>query len=396
MTGHRPTFRGVLAAAVTALALAPAPAGALDVFLRSPGAFEPIFGEVVLEVEVLSANPVESVVFRVDEEEVARLTEPPWRATVDVGQENDEHLIEATVTDAAGETATARIVTPAIAVDSELDLGLQQLYVTVSHGGSRALDLTAGDVTVIDQGERQELVTFEGGDVPLTAALLVDASLSMAGPRLVAAVEGAAAFVAGMQPLDEATLMLFSDRLLHQTPFTGDPEVIASSLTAAEARGGTALNDHLYAALERLERHQGRRVLILLSDGVDIESVLTMEDVLWKAGRSQSAIYWIRLRDEGAPEVVARMSAWRGPEGHRREREGLVRLVRRSGGRVVDLTRIEDSAAAFGEILAELREQYVLGYYPSVDRDDGSWHRVRVEVKGMGYRVRTREGYVDD
>ncbi len=239
-------------------------------------------------------------------------------------------------------------------------------------------------------------MTFEGGEVPLTAALLVDASLSMAGPRLVAAVKGAQAFVAGMLPLDEAMLMLFSDRLLHRTPCTGDPAVIAQALGAVEAHGGTALNDHLYAALERLERHQGRRVLILLSDGVDIESVLSIEDVLWKAERSQSAVYWIRLQEAGAPAVVARMSAWRGPEDHRRELAGLSRLVRRSGGRVVDLSRIEDAPTAFGEILAELREQYVLGYYPSVDLDDGSWHQVRVNVRGLGYRVRTREGYVDD
>lgn len=385
-----------VAAAALAAAVAPSPAGALDVFLRSPSPFEPIFGEVLIEAEVLSAEPVASVVFRVDDELVARLEEPPWRTTVDVGQENAEHRIEATVTDALGETATAGFTTPAIAVSSELDLGLQQLYVTVTRGGTRALDLTVEDFTVLDQGERQELVTFEGGEVPLTAALLVDASLSMAGPRLVAALEGAEAFVAGMQPLDEATLMIFSDRLLHQTPFTGDPAVIAGALGAVEAQGGTSLNDHLYAALERLERHQGRRVVILLSDGVDIESVLTMEDVLWKAGRSQSAVYWIRLQEAGAPQVVARMSAWRGPEGHRRERQGLERLVRRTGGRVVNLSRIEDAAGAFGEILAELREQYVLGYYPIADLDDGSWHRVQVQVGGVGYRVRTREGYVDD
>lgn len=394
MSGFRISLAVATAVALGA-ALAPAPAGALDVFLRSPGAYEPVFGEVVLEADVLSAEPVASVVFRVDDEEVARLVEPPWRTTVDVGQDNAEHAFEVTVTDAAGESATARVVTPAIAVDSELDLGLQQLYVTVSRGSSRELDLTVEDFTVLDEGEPQEIVTFEGGDVPLTAALLVDASLSMAGPRLAAAIEGAEAFVAGMLPLDEATLMLFSDRLLHQTPFTGDPAVIAGALGAVEAQGGTALNDHLYAALERLERHQGRRVLILLSDGVDIESVLTMEDVLWKAGRSQSVVYWIRLQDADAPAVVARMSAWRGPEEHRRERQGLARLIRRTGGRVVNLSRIEDAPAAFEEVLAELREQYVLGYYPSVDLDDGSWHRVRVEVEGLGHDVRTREGYVD-
>lgn len=372
------------------------PAAAIDVFLRSPKPSQPVFGEVVLEAEVLSGKPVAGVVFRVDDRVVARLTKPPWRTTVDVGQENVEHTIEATATDSAGESATATRVTPAIAVNSELDLRLQQLYVTVTRAGVRALGLAREAFTVFDQGSRQELVTFEGGDVPITAELLVDTSLSMKGARLAAAVRGAEAFVAGMQPLDEAELLLFSDRLLHETERTRDPAVIAGSLDVVEAQGGTALDDLLYVALERLERYQGRRVVILLSDGVDVDSVLDMEDVLWKAERSQSAVYWIRLRDPDTRPVVARMSAWRGPAVHRRELEGLARLVERSGGRIVDLDHVEDAPAAFREILAELREEYVLGYYPSVDLDDGSWHRIRVEIEGTGYRVRTRQGYADD
>lgn len=393
------TFRRLLRA--TALAgicglTAASSAAAIDIFLRSPRPSHPVFGEVTLEAEVISSQPVESLVFRVDDEVVARLTEPPWRTSVDVGQENRPHTFEATVTDTEGESATARATTPPIAVDLELDLELQQLYVTVTRGGERVRDLPREAFEVIDEGEPQDLVTFEGGDVPLTAALLVDASLSMAGPPLEAALGGAEAFVAGMRPLDEAALLLFSDRLLHRTPFTGDPRDVGRALDTVEARGGTAINDFLYAGLNLLDLRQGRRVVILLSDGIDIESVLAMEDVLWKAERSQALIYWIRLRDPDAASVVARYSAWRDAEGHRRERTRLSRLVTGSGGRVVDLTSIEDAPAAFREILAELREQYVLGYYPSLNLNDGRWHRVKVRVDGFGLSVRVREGYVDD
>ncbi|MFP3939711.1 MAG: VWA domain-containing protein [Thermoanaerobaculia bacterium] len=386
---------GIVVTALAGLAL-PAPSEALDVFLRSPRAGQAVFGRVTLEADVLSSEPVARLVFRVDGEVVAELTEPPWTTTVDVGQENRSRTFEVTVVDAAEESATARVETPPIAVAMELDLGLQQLYVTVTRRGERVLDLPREAFTVLDQGEPQELVTFEGGDVPLTAALLVDASLSMRGPRLEAALEGAGTFVREMLPLDEAALVLFCDRILHRTEFTGDPDVVAQALDRVEAQGGTALNDALYAALNLLDRRQGRRVVILLSDGVDIESVLSVEDVRWKAERSQATIYWIRLQDPDAPPVVARTSAWRGSEGHGSERAGLAELVARSGGRVVELARIEEAPQAFGEILSELRDQYVLGYYPSLDLDDGSWHRVRVEVDGFGLAVRTREGYVDD
>lgn len=395
-----PRRGGVRRALATALAVAAAlaaapPAAAIDVFLTSPRPQMGVFGEVTIEADVLSATQVVEVVFRVDGEVVGRRTEPPWRVTVDVGQANVPHTFEATARDAAGDTATGRVVTRTIAVDEAVDLELQQLYVTVTRSGERVLDLPRQAFTVLDEGERQELVTFEGGDVPLVAALLVDTSLSMRGARIRAALEGARAFVSGMRPLDEASLMLFSDRPMHVTPFTSDAAEIARGLGEVEADGGTAVNDHLYAALKRLDRQQGRRVVVLLSDGIDVESVLSIEDVLWKARRSQALVYWIRLRDGESGNVISRTTAWRDMAGQERERAGLARLVQESGGRIVDLARIEEAPAAFREVLAELREQYVLGYYPSANLNDGRWHRVQVQAQGFGLSVRAREGYVD-
>ncbi|HEX6203778.1 MAG TPA: VWA domain-containing protein [Thermoanaerobaculia bacterium] len=391
------SLRRLLVAAAALAALAPAlPARAIDVFITSPGPQSGVFGDVTIEAEVLSTETVVEVVFRVDGKVVGRLPAPPWRLNVDVGHENVSHTFEVTARDAAGATATGRVVTRTIAVDEAVDLELQQLYVTVTRGGQRVLDLPRSAFTVLDEGNRQQLVTFEGGDVPLVAALLVDSSLSMRGARIRAALEGARAFVSGMRQLDEASLMLFSDRPLHVTPFTSDAATVAEGLGDVTAEGGSAINDHLYAALKRLDRAQGRRVVVLLSDGTDIESVLSIEDVLWKARRSQSLVYWIRLRGGESGDVVSRTSSWRDMFGHEREREGLVRVVQESGGRIVDLARIEDAAAAFRDILAELREQYVLGYYPSVNLNDGRWHRVQVRVDGrMGLAVRAREGYVD-
>ena len=389
---RRPRLRIALALAALAPAL---PAAAIDVFITSPKPAEGVFGEVQVVAEVLSAEPVRDLVLRLDGLEVGRRTQPPWRWTVDVGQGNVPHTFEVTARAVSGESASAVVVTRTITVDMQLDLELQQLYVTVTRGGRRVLDLPRGSFEVLDEGQRQQIVTFERGDVPLTAALLVDTSLSMHGERLRTALEGAQTFVRNMRELDEASLMLFSDRLLHMTPFTGDSEVVARGLAGVEADGGTALNDFLYAALKRLDAQQGRRVVILLSDGTDIESVLSIEDVLWKARRSQALVYWIRLRDSEVGQVVGRTSAWRDTVGHERELRGLGRLVGESGGRVIELTRIAEAPAAFREILSELREQYVIGYYPSENRNDGQWHRVRVRASGFGLDVRAREGYVD-
>jgi len=391
---YRNRFSVVLLAAVAAF-FAALPAAAIDVFITHPKPLAGVFGEVEFVAEVLSSVPIARVTFLVDGRQVGVHTRPPWTQTVDVGQANEPHRFEVVARDAAGGEARATVVTRTIAVDMALDLELQQLYVTVTGAGRRIADLPREAFTVLDEREPQELVTFEHGDVPLTAVLLLDTSVSMRGTRLKAALEGANAFVRGMRELDEASLMLFSDRLLYRSPFTRDPAVVAAGLGGVEAAGGTALNDFLFAALKRLEAEQGRRVAILLSDGTDIESVLSIEDVLWKVRRSQAMVYWIRLREGETGQVVARTSGWRDGKGHARELAGLGKLVEESGGRIVDIDRITDATGAFREILSELREQYVLGYYPSRNENDNSWHTVRVRVERGGMTVRTREGYVD-
>ncbi len=371
----------------------PAAALAVDVLFESPPPGEPVFGEVEVAAEVFAQAPIERVVLSVDGRVVGELARPPFRWRVDIGQSNREHRFEVFAEDTAGDSEWAVLVTPAIPIDLSVELALQQLYVTVTRGERRVLDLGPQDFAVFDDGERQRLVTFERGDVPLVALVLLDASDSMRGRRLAAAAAGAEAFIAGLEELDQAKLLLFSDHVVHSTPFTNFAEVLRAGLSGVEARGGTALNDHLYLALKLLDERQGRRVVILLSDGIDVASVLRMREVLRSARRSQALIYWLRLGGvRGDREMF---SSWRDDKAHREELELLEQAVVESGGRAVQLDRIEEAEDAFRRILAELREQYVLGFYPSTGRGDGSWHRIKVRLAGSGLKVRAREGYVD-
>ena len=374
--------------------LATQSAAAIDLFVRNVRAGEAVFGPTEVAFEVLSAEPVAAIEIRLDGEEVARLDQPPFRTLIDFGDENRSRTLEVTVRDVRGNSVSRTIVTGEIEVQEELDLELQQLYVTVSRDGRRVLDLVEEDFAVIDGETRQQLVTFETGDLPLTAVLLIDSSHSMQGAALRAALAGAGAFVESMRPLDEAKVIVFSDRLLAATPFTGDPGAVRSVMDTVEASGGTAIHDHLFLALKELDGEPGRQVIVLLSDGIDGESVLDMADVEWKAGRMQSLIYWIRP----APDDSAGgyFSVWRDIETQRREIAALQRVVRASGGKVREIEHIEQASQAFREILEELREQYALGYYPSVNRNDGAWREVRVRVRPPGVQVRCRGGYYDD
>jgi Ca-activated chloride channel family protein len=217
----------------------------------------------------------------------------------------------------------------------------------------------------------------------------------MEGEALEAALAGARAFVDGMGPLDEAKLMVFSDRLLAATPFTSDGSEVAALMERIGSGGSTAINDHLYLALQELSSRQGRKVIVLLSDGLDVDSILSMEDVRWKAGRVQSVLYWIRPAG-GADLEKRHASLWRDASEQRREIEALGQAVRESGGRQRAIERSAEAPEAFRDILLELRDQYVLGYYPTVNRDDGAWHRVEVRVDAPGVELRVRGGYYDD
>ena len=374
---------------------------AISVSLDQPDPFEPASGVVTIEAIVIADEEIERVAFYVDGVVVGELEEAPFVIETDVGGENTEHRFQVVAYGVSGATGSGSVTTPSFRVDEVVSLTLQQLYVTVTRDGRRLTDLERDDFVVFDEGKRQRLVTFSRGDVPFTAAVLVDSSQSMEGKKLRSALAGAELFFRGMQKLDEGRLLVFSDRILHSTPFTTFPDVLTAGLSRVAAQGGTALNDHLYLAFKQLEARQGRRVIVLLSDGVDSHSVLSMADVAETARRSQALIYWLRLPyresadGEADHEMPGITSPWRNSESYRQELEMLERATLESGGRIELLSSLAEIAPAFAGILAELREQYVLGFYPERARNDGSWRELAVRARAKNADVRCREGYVD-
>jgi len=383
--------------ALGAVLAVPALAEPIEVWIEKPRSTKFVFGEVDFEAAVKSAEAVAAVEFYLDDKKVAEFVNPPYRLLVDVGFGNVEHEFRVKARNVKGEMASSVMVTSALQVDEMVDVELQQLYVTVSEGGRRVLNLDRGDFRITDDGKRQEIVTFERGEVPITAALILDSSLSMEkGERLAAALRGGEVFLTGMNPLDRAMVMLFSDRVLRMTEFGDEQAPLIEALEDVEATGGTAINDHLFLALSRLEMEQGRRVVVLFSDGEDVHSVLSMSDVIQKARSSQALIYWIFLREPGQDDELRKYTtSWRDVDANLEEAKMLRRAIRESGGRIEVVDDIADLDDAFAGILAELREQYVLGYYPSADRGDGQWHDVKVRVDRSGVVVRSREGYID-
>ncbi|HEV7517482.1 MAG TPA: VWA domain-containing protein [Thermoanaerobaculia bacterium] len=400
---HAGRRRLAFVALIALLGALPGTARALELTIAAPLPGEAVFGAVEVRVAVSpagAASEVRRVEFYLDGRRVGSASTAPFRTVVDAGQENREHHIEAVAFGAAGPLASAELRTPALRVDEQIDVNLQQLFVTVERGGEPVPGLTREDFEVWEDGVRQPVTGFEGGEVPFTAVILLDASTSMQGGQIKKALDGARAFFASMASFDEAKLLLFSDRLLLETPFTSITAILTLGLSGVEATGGTALNDSLYVALKRLEPREGRKVVVLLSDGVDVDSVLGMDDLKAALGGAPAALlYWLRLRrdEEAIGRGQVRIStAWRDPDGHRHEIDQLHRMVLASGGRIATIDRVDQVKDALSGILRELRGQYVLSYYPSRGHGGGASSAppkvdVRLRPRGMDVRVHRGE-----
>jgi Ca-activated chloride channel family protein len=380
------------------LGAAPLAAQTQEVSLRflRPMAGQPAYGQVVVEVELVPPTTgVDQVELYLDGKRVATARRPPWRFSVDAGQGNEEHRFEAVASRGGAPVASASLRTASIRVDEEIVVDLRQLYVSVSRDEGLVGDLGQGDFVIEENGTERELVTFARGDVPFTAALLLDTSVSMEGDRLRSALEAARAFLAAVDPLDEVKLMLFGDLVRGETPFTNIPAVLSVGLGDPEAGGGTALNDAVYLAAKRLEARSGRKVILLVSDGVDVESVLDFRWIRPVLQRNQILLYWLRLPPPTGAAPVRYYTVWRDGEGHEREIQALTDAANASGGGVRTLADAGAVGAALAGLVRELRLQYVLGYYPVSGADDPSARRIAVRVKGprgQGTRVRTQRG----
>jgi len=383
--------RRLLLAGACGLLIAGAASAQVSVKIQSPAPDQPIFGPTDVEVGVRTAEPVSQVELFVDGKLKGTAQKPPYHFNVDLGEENVRREFRAVARTASGATGADTVVTIPVQINDEMNLKLRALFVSVVRDGRSNLALEQDDFQLFDNGAPQQIVTFGRDELPLTAVLLLDTSESMQGERQEAVRRGAKAFLDGMKPSDEAMLALFSDRLLRFTPFTSDKKALDSAIVETRAAGGTAVNDFLYLSLKLLDARQGQRVVVLFSDGSDVHSVLPASDILWKARAGQSLIYWIQLGGKHQSFT----SAWRDFKGNDREYENLEKAVRESGGRTLQINRIEELEGAFRNILQELRQQYALGYYATNAKGDGSWHKVNVQLKGGGGRVRTREGYAD-
>jgi len=238
-------------------------------------------------------------------------------------------------------------------------------------------------------------------DSRLTLGIMIDTSPSQEH-LLAAEQEQARAFIQEvLRPKDVGFVLRFDVEVELLQDLTSEQRLLGRAIgntvinkswyrllpdpSAATSVGGTHLHDALYLASNELMKSDvGRKVLILLTDGEDQGSKVTSNGALEAAEKADVIIYSVALTDSSF--------YWAQDRGFRGI-PALKKFSMETGGRMVQVNEVRDTAAAFREIADELRAQYFLGYSPSNKLRDGSFRKIRVGVRDRNYRVRVRRGY---
>jgi Ca-activated chloride channel homolog len=236
---------------------------------------------------------------------------------------------------------------------------------------------------VFENGVEQQIRVFRREDVPVSMGLVVDNSGSMRDKRQK--VEAAVLqLVKASNRQDEVFIVNFNDEAFLDTPFTNDIKKLEEGLARIDSRGGTAMRDAISMSIDYVKEaaKKDKKVLLVVTDGNDNTSSITLEKLVQKAQQSEVLIYVIGLLDEEERREA------------KRAKRAIDALATASGGLPYypkELLEVEQIAL---QVAHEIRNQYILAYTPSNETLDGSFRQIRVTVDGPGRPVvRTRTGY---
>jgi len=262
------------------------------------------------------------------------------------------------------------------------------LNASVLEGTRLVPDLKADNFTVFEEGVKQNIISFQHTDLPVSIALVVDNSGSMEQKR-PSVNKSALDLIEASNPQDEAFVVNFSDEAFIDQEFTSDVNKLRDGLSHTESRGGTALYDAVVASADKLaaDAKRPKQVLIVITDGDDNGSTLNLEQTIRRVqALSGPVVYSIGLLfgDDMSRSQV------------RTARRALNLLSQETGGMAFFPKSIEQIDEISAEVARDIRNQYTIGYRSTKPMDEQGFRKVQVnaEAKGLGkLTVRTRTGY---
>jgi Ca-activated chloride channel homolog len=274
------------------------------------------------------------------------------------------------------------------ASDIKVDVKLVNIFVTVpDEHGSPVGSLTKDNFQVFEDGHPQKISVFgKESELPLSIVLDIDTSLSTR-KDLPLELGSARRFAhAIIRPVDALSLYDFSEVVSQDLPFTSDLKTIDRAVDRVHTGAATALYDAVFLGAQALETRQGRKVLVVITDGGDTASQVDYRGALRAAQQAEAIVYSII-------DVPIEASAGRDTGGE----HALIQLSEDTGGKYYYASSIQQLDQAFRAISDELRTQYLLAYYPAQRLADSDFRRLEVKLTGVpeaaNYKARHRTGY---
>jgi Ca-activated chloride channel homolog len=257
----------------------------------------------------------------------------------------------------------------------------------VDKSGHLVTDLPQSAFTVYENGAVQPIRSFKREDVPVSMGLIIDNSGSMRDKR--AKVEAAAlALVKASNPQDEVFVVNFNDEAFLDNPhgkdFTSNIKEMEEALTRIDSRGGTAMRDAIRMSIDHLKEkaHKDKKVLVVVTDGNDNSSIISLENLVKASQQSEVLIYSVGLLAEEERR-----------EAKRAER-ALNDLAVATGGEAFFPKDLTDVDRICKTVAHDIRSQYTIQYTPTNQAMDGSFRAIKVSINAPGHlTARTRSGY---
>lgn len=253
------------------------------------------------------------------------------------------------------------------------------LFATVTDAQNRLVpDLTKDDFQVLDNDKPQQLIVFENQNQPITVVVMLDTSASMTG-SIKLLKEAAEQFVMRLLPEDKAAVGAFNDKIELSAQFSNDRDQLVTEIKDLDFGNGTRLYDAVAEGLNQLQGVDGRKVVLVFTDGDDTSSRVGRGSVLDRARAEEVMIYAIGLQSEFMGQRTK-------PDS------GLRRLADETGGGYFELKSNTDLGPTFTRVAQELHSQYALGFEAQVL--DGKVHKLTVKMKQAGMTARARRSYL--
>jgi Ca-activated chloride channel family protein len=289
----------------------------------------------------------------------------------------------------AGAAALAASMSAALVAEQQpptFKTGTQvvSLFVTVADLQKRLVPgLTKEDFDVFDNDKPQPLVYFDNSVQPITVVVMLDTSGSMTG-TIALLRQAAEQFLIRLLPDDKGRVGAFNDKIQFSSRFTSDRDELVSDVKDLDYGNGTRLWDAVDASLEELKGIDGRRVILVFTDGDDTESKnSSLGKVIERARADEVMIYAIGLESNyfnGQRMVRSKPDS------------GLRKIADETGGGYFELQKTADLAPTFTKVAQELHSQYVIGFAPT--QLDNKVHKLTVKMKQPGMTARARRSYL--